>query len=255
MDTVELDTMNLKQAFDRDGYIVVRGFLSPAETAAVNSQFDRYISQIVPTIPPTEAFFEVKGQPETIKQLMRLHQHDAYFRDFPLRDRFRNLACALLDDTTPVDNGVIWFNKPRRVGETTPPHQDGYYFRLEPNEALTLWLALDEVDEANGCMRYVPGSHLRGMRPHGKSGVLGFSLGITDYGTGDRAAELPIRAQPGELLVHHSMTIHRADANTSPRERRSLGLVFFSSRAKPDRAAIEAYQANLHKELVEKGKI
>jgi ectoine hydroxylase-related dioxygenase (phytanoyl-CoA dioxygenase family) len=49
-----------------------------------------------------------------------------------------------------------YFNKPPSVGQPTPPHQDGYYFMLDPCEAVTMWFALDEVDEENGRMRYVP---------------------------------------------------------------------------------------------------
>ena len=79
-----------------------------------------------------------------------------------------------------------------------------------------MWLALDVVDEENGCVRYVRGSHRRGMRPHGRTGVLGFSQGITDYGQPeDLADEIAFPAQPGDLLVHHALTIHRADGNRS----------------------------------------
>lgn len=49
--------------------------------------------------------------------------------------------------------------KPPRIGKGTPPHQDGYYFMLEPNEAVTMWMALEDVNEENGCVRYVKESH------------------------------------------------------------------------------------------------
>ena len=47
---------------------------------------------------------------------------------------------------------------------------------LEPNEALTFWIPMDVVDESNGCIRYVRGSHKRGMRPHGKTATLGLAI-------------------------------------------------------------------------------
>ena len=58
----------------------------------------------------------------------------------------------------------------------TPPHQDGYYFLLQPpGQAVTMWLALDAADEENGCLRYVLGSahDAPAPRPHGFSGVMG----------------------------------------------------------------------------------
>ena len=66
-----------------------------------------------------------------------------------------------------------WFNKPPAQSSPTPAHQDGFYFCLVPNEAVNMWLALDEINQDNGCIRYVAGSHHRGLRPHGQSGVLG----------------------------------------------------------------------------------
>ena len=104
--------------------------------------------------------------------------------------------------------------------------------QLEPSEALTFWIALDEVDEENGCIRYLPGSHLQGYRPHAMSNVMGFSRGVTDYGDADRAAEHAIVASPGDLVIHHCMIVHRADPNPSDRWRRALGMS--TTRAAPE---------------------
>ena len=97
------------------------------------------------------------------------------------RSPFRELAELLLDGPV-VPKDLQYFNKPPGIGKPTPAHQDGYYFMLDPCEALTIWVALDHVDDENGCVRYVTGSHKRGMRPHCRTQTLGFSQGITDYG-------------------------------------------------------------------------
>ena len=134
---------------------------------------------------------------------------------------------------------------------------DGYYFKLDPCEAVTMWLTLEPVDLENGCVRYVPGSHRRGMRPHGRTQTLGFSQGIIDYPQlEDTAAEVPMPAAAGDLLAHDAMTIHRADGNASAtRTRRALGFIYYSERAKEDRETQEAYQRQLAADLREAGKI
>ena len=38
-------------------------------------------------------------------------------------------------------------------------HQDNYYLRVHPGTCMAAWLALDDCDDANGCMQVVPGSH------------------------------------------------------------------------------------------------
>ncbi|MGI9428491.1 MAG: phytanoyl-CoA dioxygenase family protein, partial [Bythopirellula sp.] len=139
----------------------------------------------------------------------------------------------------------------------TPPHQDGFYFMLDPCEAVTIWLALEEVDEENGCVRYIPRSHKQGMREHSRTETLGFSQGIVDFPTAaDSESEIAFPAKAGDLLAHHALTIHRADQNRSQsRTRQALGFIYYSERAKQDTAAHAAYQKELARQLKESGKV
>jgi phytanoyl-CoA hydroxylase len=107
-------------------------------------------------------------------------------------------------------------------------------------------MALDPVDEENGCLRYVAGSHLHGLRPHGRSNVLGFSQGITDYGPADEAREVQIHLQPGDVVVHHGETIHRADPNRSAaRHRRAFAMVCKGVTSRRNEEAFARYMAAL----------
>lgn len=244
---------DLQRQFRTDGYAAVPAFLSAKDSAACLREVDRFIVEVVPGLPPDQVFYEDKNDPTTLKQLQRMHEHDPWFNAF-FNGAPRQLAEELLGTQVKGQN-LQFFNKPPGAGKPTPPHQDGFYFKLKPPEALTMWMALDDVDEENGCVRYVRGSHLQGMRPHGLTGTLGFSQGITDYGTAaDAAGEVPMRAAPGDLLAHHAMTIHRADGNASAtRTRRALGFIFYSVDAKEDLAAREAYRREAAAQ--QKGKI
>ena len=114
-----------------------------------------------------------------------------------------------------------------------------------------MWLALDTVDEENGCLRYISGTHQRPVRPHGPSGIFGFSLGVTDYGDADFAGEVPIPAEPGDVVIHHWQMLHRAGPNTSDRDRWGLGTIFHSSRARPDEELQEARARDLERQRKE----
>ncbi len=161
-----------------------------------------------------------------------MFEHDSYFHDLMFNSPFEQLAAELLQHEVRGVN-LQYFNKPAGISLPTPPHQDGWYFMLEPNEAVTMWLAMDHVDEENGCVRYLPGSHRDGLRPHARTKTLGFSQGLTDYGSeSDRQQEVAIAAEPGDLLVHHALTVHRADANQSTsRSRKALGFIYYSTAA------------------------
>jgi phytanoyl-CoA hydroxylase len=246
--------MELKESFSDRGYVVLPGWLNPERLQELARELDQYLRETLPLSRAGSVLFEIKDRPETLKQALLLPERSPYFGGMLAAGIFRDLAGALLGGPV-VPKQLQWLNKPARVGRETPPHQDGYYYMLEPSEAVAMWLALDEADEENGCMRYIPGSHRKGMRSHGRTGTLGFSQGITDYEDRDRRAEVAVRARPGDLLVHHCLTIHRADANPSPRQRRALQFVYFSARAREDLERKANYQAKLQAELAQSGKI
>ena len=240
----------------RDGYVALPQFLDAAAMAELHAHLRRFIRDIVPTLPPASVFYEDKADKTTLKQIQRMFDHDPYFHALMFGSRFERAAEAVLGGPV-VGKNMQYFNKPPRIGQPTPPHQDGYYFRLKPCEAVTMWLALEEVDEETGCVRYVRGSNGRGMRPHGRTGTLGFSQGITDYGTpADRADEVALVAGPGDLLLHHALTIHRADGNRSlQRTRQAIGLIYYGAQAQEDKEANAAYDKKLKEEMAAAGKI
>lgn len=228
----------------RDGFTVVRDYFSAAEARELIANVQRYIDVIGPTLPPTDIYMEVKGDPRTMFRLEHMDRHDAWFADLKNSARLRDLASAMLGEPAVVQH-IETFGKAPRVGNVTPPHQDGNYFKIIPNHALTLWIPVDVIDAGNGTIRYVPGSHLKGMRNHAVSDVFGFSLGITDFGDADKKNEVAIVTKPGDVVIHHSMTIHRAEKNESDRLRRAIGLVFYAASARQDDAAVKAHDEKI----------
>jgi len=255
MNSQPVDIEPLRESFHRDGFVTLRGFLSGEELAELLANLGRYIREVVPTLTDG-VFYEDKARPETLKQMQDLHERDDYFEKLFYGSKFEALAGGLLGGPV-VGKNLQYFDKPPGVGRATPAHQDGYYFMIEPCEAITMWVALEQVDEENGCVRYVRGSHVKGVRDHARTQTLGFSQSIIDYGrVEDLAAEVAVPAQAGDLLAHHALTIHRADGNHSAtRTRKALGFVYYAAEAKQDISAHAAYHAKLMAELKESGKI
>ena len=252
---VDDTTLNeVKERFQQDGFAPMPGFIGTEEAAQVNEHVDRYIADILPGLPTSQALFEDVEDPESLMRLSNMEKHDSFFESWYHDPRFTGTASALIGDDI-VYTSVQLFDKPPRLGKITPPHQDGFYFMLEPNEAITLWISLNPSDDQNGCMRFVAGSHRRGIRPHQRSNVLGFSQGITDFGTDDETAEVAVQTRPGDVIAHHSMTIHRTGPNPTERRRRALGLVYFAKRARHDAERATAYQEELFRTWEKEGKI
>jgi phytanoyl-CoA hydroxylase len=246
--------MTRKSSFEADGFVAMSGFFDAEELRGIESALAHFIDDRITHLPTEDVFYEDKAHPESLKQIQRMHEHDEFFAAF-FEGQPRQLAEELLGEPV-VGKNMQYFNKPPGIGQATPAHQDGQYFMLQPCHAVTMWMALDPVDEENGCVRYLRGSHHDGLRLHERTQTLGFSQGITDFGNDETREEVPCPAKPGDLLAHHALTVHRADANLSPnRSRRALGFIFYGESSREDTDAHEEYQRNLAEELKTSGKV
>jgi ectoine hydroxylase-related dioxygenase (phytanoyl-CoA dioxygenase family) len=111
--------------------------------------------------------------------------------------------------------------KPRRV----PWHQDNGYTYVEPQEYLTVWLALTDATEANGCPEVAPGAHRHGTLAHHYIDPLGWEC--LEEGTPSVAA--PVTA--GGAVVFSSLTPHRTGPNLTDEVRKAYILQYCPSDA------------------------
>jgi phytanoyl-CoA hydroxylase len=242
---------SLKQSFDADGFVIVRGLFSSAEVDGLRAEVDRYVREVVPTLPPDAAFYDDRARPETLRKMQSLHRHDAFFAGFARHQRVVPLTEALMGDGCG-QSAIEWFDKLPFDHDATPPHQDGFYWCRRPNIACGLWIALDPVDRDNACLWYARGSHRGGVRPHAASGVLGFSQGVVGF---DRAGAdaVPIEIAPGDAVAHHPAIIHWTGPNRTPRRRRALSIFTFGASTERDEGAFARYQASLAEQLGRRG--
>lgn len=230
----------LENIFLRDGFVHIERFLEPGEVDEIEANLARFMRDVIPT-SSEKAMYQTDGKPETLKQISNL-EIDPFFDR--VRSRIQTLAETLLQQKV-IPQEIQFFNKPPRIGTATPPHQDGYYFCLVPNEALTVWIALDDIDDENGALHYWKGSQKWGVLDHSESHVLGFSQGLTEAPTTDLGEETICRVKRGGCLVHHSLMVHAAGPNPSQRSRRAVGIVYYSEAARVDAASQRRYQESV----------
>lgn len=98
-----------------------------------------------------------------------------------------------------------------------PWHQDnGYSKGITPATNITVWVALDAVDEQNGCVYVLPGSHKQGLLDHTTKGE-SWHLRIEVDGDG-----IPANLQPGEAVAFTGLTLHRSKLNLTDNPRRGF---------------------------------
>lgn len=126
----------------------------------------------------------------------------------------------------------IWHDqiqyKPAEIGGVNMWHQDAPLWPiLAPMTEVSAWVALDDVDEDNGCMSMVPGSHKWGNR-------MAFIRTLPNYeampaefeGRPVEVVRCPVKK--GEVHYHHALTWHGSHANTSNRPRRAIAIHYMT---------------------------
>ena len=126
----------------------------------------------------------------------------------------------------------IWHDqiqyKPPQKGGTTAWHQDAPLWPIiAPMTEVTAWVALDDVDESNGCMSMVPGSHRWGNHIDFLNSLSHYDAMPEEYeGHEVRVIRCPVKK--GEVHFHHALTWHGSHNNTSGRPRRAVALHYMT---------------------------
>lgn len=123
------------------------------------------------------------------------------------------------------ENIILWgsqvFCKPAYTGRRVPWHQDGKYWPIRPLATVSVWMAIDDVDAENGCMRYIPGSH-RSRRVYAHETDLSTALVLPEKLQADQfdASQARDNVLPaGAFSLHDVYLIHGSEPNRSPRRR------------------------------------
>lgn len=146
-------------------------------------------------------------------------QKSADFREFVQDPRLVALIQELIGAEPLIANDQV-FMKPPRFGTAKPYHQDNAYFLCTPaDHVITAWIALDDVDQSNGCLRYIDGSHRGEIIPHLPVPGEAYNMAPPPELI-DLSKESLAIVREGGVVFHHSQTLHTSHRNESDRWRR-----------------------------------
>jgi hypothetical protein len=159
----------------------------------------------------------------------------------------------LVDDAALRDNGEVspaavaqslGYKDPRclqsmvickqpEIGGAVPPHQDSTFLYTDPPSATGFWYALEDATLENGCLSFLPGSHVAApvdKRLVRKQGGVGTEM-VDNEGArfprgkgheGQAVAEgeyVPGEVKAGDLVLIHGNLLHKSERNTSTKGR------------------------------------
>jgi hypothetical protein len=231
-----------RRRFETDGYLAVDSVAAESEIAWLRQRYDRLLSG--PRSGFLDGVFDLSRPYGTtddpqLGQLLLPERRIEGLADTPAFQNARHLAARLLDvDDDALEMWTHLIFKAPHSRAVTPWHQDEAYWDVHLTyRSVAAWLPLDDVDETNGCLWYLPGSQsgevLRHRHLGGNPDV--HVLEIDEDADTTDARPVPLRA--GGLVLHHPRTLHFAGTNATDHIRRAWGIVFQTPPQKRDKPA------------------
>jgi len=220
------DLSEQRAELDRDGQVVVRGLLAATEVA----RFRQIVNGALPTafkveLPPGNETYQA-----AFDQYLNLWQSDPAVCEVTLHPELARTAASLLGvEAVRVYHDQALYKV--AGGGHTPWHQDQWYWPLDTDRTITMWLPLHDVEPAMGDLEFAAGTH-RG--PIGDQAISDEGDAFYDRHLADadiaRKSTGPMRA--GDASFHMGWTLHRANPNVTAHDREVMTVIWFADGAR-----------------------
>ena len=233
-----------REAFHRDGFVFKPNIVSPADAAALAAHYDALFAGKFPTgvFPDEWHWREGISLPTAVREIVNGWKTSPIVARVALSPSLGRAASELLNWSSGAriaQDDVLW--KPAGAGGVGY-HTDAAYisdqFAPRDDNSVTIWIALDDADEANGAVEYAVGSHrwrhLAGNATassssfHGSAGDVAHAAYAAAAAAGVARADVELRrvdVPRGGALFHHQDVYHGSRANThAARPRRALAV-------------------------------
>jgi len=217
--------------YNANGYLAGIPIMNEDQVAALRAELTGFFS---PEHPGNELWYEYHSNESSTPDTVLFHALGAWrigagFHDILWHPAFTVPASQLLGGSVRFWHDQL-FCKPPHHGGVVAWHQDySYWTRTQPMAHLTCWIGLDDADEDNGCVLYVPGSHQWDLLEI--TGLAGDMNAIRDVLDDQQweAMQHPVAAKlkKGEATFHHPLMVHGSRENRTERPRRATVINVF----------------------------
>ena len=230
--------------YQENGYIVINDFLSADELETWRA----YVGEAVANrgkrkLADGSSMEEDNYYARVFAQRINLWVDHGGMKELMLDARLGKMAAQLAQ----VDGIRIWHDqaliKPA-WGNPTAWHLDNPYWSFSSRDAISIWVALDDVTRDNGCLYFLPGTHKLATYDN-----VGIGSNISDlfnaypqWADRDAAA---VEVKAGGCSFHNGLVAHGAQANMTPHARRAMTCAYM-----PDGSVFNGTQNILSPEQV-----
>jgi phytanoyl-CoA hydroxylase len=227
-------TPDEQEAFARDGYVHLQGVLSEEELQEIASVYDRFLRREIDVVGKDYCDMAGDyGRPEDEYSIVNVMLPRTYYPGWQnnvYERRAASIAAQLCGPNMVIDYDQLLAKRPYKEDAIFAWHQDMAYWLDTPDtRTATCWLAIDDSTTDNGCMRFVPGSHLEPLRPHRplhEDRSISHTL-MTDVDEQNENVR-PVPIKRGDITVHNERVAHGSGGNATGGWRRAYIVAFRS---------------------------
>lgn len=226
-------TEDEKRHYDEQGFVVVRGVITPEHVEQLKKRSREIIlgdhptdmerRRIVRDVKVAKGKVKVDDPEKGVWKLFDPDKFDPFFAQYPRTKELGDVCESILGPDLKSFLLMVIYKPPGFEEAVHHYHQDAMYFPFGPHDlVMGTWVALDKTTAENGTMRVIPGSHKEDIKPHKKpegetnAGIFGVE------GYDDSPDEVVVELEPGDGLFFHSRLLHKTGPNVTDGHRRAI---------------------------------
>tara|TARA_B100001123_G_C15027491_1_gene914034 strand:- start:69 stop:827 length:759 start_codon:yes stop_codon:yes gene_type:complete len=207
--------------YEANGFVILDYQLPENDLEEIKSASDRIINKY----------------PQYRDYCPMLLKYDLHFLKYARDKNILNCVKQIIGPDVALWN-QSFFAKPAINGKATPWHQDGQYWPIKPLATCTVWIAIDDTSEENGCLEFIPGSHrkketLNHYTDNNPNYTLNQELKKSCYNP-NKSISLCLKA--GQMSIHDVYLVHGSKENKSKKSRRGMTMRFMPTTSYFDRS-------------------
>lgn len=241
-----MTTLSVSQheQFNEQGFVIVRGALVDADLLPLINEYSAYIDKRAKELLAAgrishahdDESFErrlalICEQAESIySELDIMHLRGTAAFDFLRNDKLLDLVESIIGPE--ITCSPIQHIRPKLPAGLTPRGEDPHvvpwhqdagvtWAEADPFEILTVWIPLTTVNQQNGCLQVLPGTHKVGLRTHETRRGVGTTIVKSEL---PNIKPLVLPMAKGDVLLMHKLLPHRSTRNVSDTVRWSVDL-------------------------------
>ena len=218
-----------------NGYLVLRDVLDERTLDKLREVTDEIVDSARGLTSHSDTLdLEASHTPQRprVRRIKRPHTAHPFYSELARDRRIADAVVPLIGPDIRMRPAGKINIKAGGYGSPVEWHQDWAFYPHTNQDVLAVGILLDDMDQDNGPIMFIPGSHKGPIFDHHTSGAFCGAIDVKTCGL-DVTNAVEVHAPAGSITVHHARLVHGSALNQSERQRRILLYEFAAADAWP----------------------